>query len=219
MAVSFSPVETREAILQATLDLLRLGLNIGASGNVSVRTQAGFCITPSGIPPDRLTPADMVDVALDGHPLSSGKPSSEWRFHRDLYAAREDVGAVVHAHSPYATSIACLRRDIPPFHYMIAMAGGNTIRCSGYALFGTQELSDTVLDAMRDRKACLMANHGMIATGHSLAGAMALAVEVESLSAQYWRALQIGEPVLLTDEQMAEVHRQFSGYGDPATRA
>lgn len=208
----------RQSLLDATLRLLHLGLNANASGNVSVRTQAGFCITPSGVGPDRMRADDMVDVALDGTPLTAGKPSSEWRFHRDLYVARPDIGAVVHAHSPYATSMACLRKDIPPFHYMIAMAGGNTIRCADYHLFGTQQLSDAVVLAMQDRNACLLANHGMIAAGGTLEAAMALAIEVESLCGQYWRALQVGTPVLLTDAQMADVHRQFTGYGDPALR-
>ncbi len=213
-----SAEHVRQSLLDATLELLRQGLNANASGNVSVRTDAGFCITPSGIGPDRMQPADMVDMALDGTVLTAGKPSSEWRFHRDLYAARPDIGAVVHAHSPYATSMACLRQDIPPFHYMIAMAGGNTIRCAEYHLFGTQQLSDAVVHAMQDRKACLLSNHGMIACGGTLQAALALAVEVESLCAQYWRALQVGTPVLLTEAEMADVHRQFVGYGDPATR-
>jgi L-fuculose-phosphate aldolase len=209
---------TRQSLLDATLELLRLGLNVNASGNVSVRTESGFCITPSGVGPDRLRPEDMVDMSLDGQPQGPGKPSSEWRFHRDLYAARADIGAVVHAHSPYATSMACLRKEIPPFHYMIAMAGGNTIRCARYHLFGTQALTDAVLEAMQERKACLLANHGMIACGGTMQAAMALAIEVESLCAQYWRALQVGTPALLTDAEMADVHRQFAGYGDPAMR-
>lgn len=208
----------RQQVVNATRELIRLGLNVSAAGNVSVRTPAGFCITPSGVGPDHLQAGDLVDVALDGTPLTPGKPSSEWRFHRDLYVARPDVGAVVHAHSPFATSLACLREDIPPFHYMIAMAGGNTIRCAPYALFGTQALSDAVVTAMIGRKACLLANHGMIACGSTLVAAMALAVEVETLCGQYWRARQVGEPVLLTEAEMAEVHVQFSGYGDPATR-
>jgi L-fuculose-phosphate aldolase len=212
------PDSVAQAVCQAVGQLVDLGFNRGASGNISVRTGQGFVVTPSGVPVERLNPQSLVAMSLAGEVLSAGKPSSEWRFHRDLYVNRPDVGAVVHAHSPFATALACLRRDIPPFHYMIAMAGGDTIRCCDYALFGTQALSDAIVLAMQGRKACLMANHGMLATGRSLAAAMALAIEVESLCEQYWRALQIGEPVLLSAEQMQAVHVQFQDYGDPAHR-
>ncbi|OIQ78708.1 L-fuculose phosphate aldolase [mine drainage metagenome] len=141
------------------------------------------------------------------------KPSSEWRFHRDILAARPEVGAVVHTHAVFATTLACLRRDIPPFHYMIAVAGGDTIRCAPYALFGTQALSDAALQGLQGRRACLLANHGMIALGSNLDAAQAMAVEVEGLCEQYIRALQVGEPYLLSVEEMAEVAEQFKGYG------
>jgi len=144
------------------------------------------------------------------------KPSSEWRFHRDIYAAFPEAGAIVHAHSPFAVALACLRRDIPPFHYMVAMAGGSDIRCARYATFGSQALSDAVLEALGDRRACLMANHGLVAWGRSLAGALALAVEVEALCGQYLRCLQVGEPVLLSDAEMAEVIEKFKDYGNKA---
>lgn len=206
------------AVCEAARCLIELGLNRGASGNISVRSDAGFWVTPSGVPVERLAQTGLVQMSLAGQPLTPGRPSSEWRFHRDLYAARPDIGAIVHVHSPFATSLACLHRDIPPFHYMIAMAGGDTIRCADYALFGTQALSDAVLKAMEGRKACLMANHGMLAAGPHLAAALALTIEVESLCEQYWRALQIGEPILLSPEQMRAVHDQFADYGDPAHR-
>lgn len=141
------------------------------------------------------------------------RPSSEWRFHRDIYAAFPQARAVVHAHSPFAVALACLRRDIPSFHYMVAMAGGTDIRCAAYATFGTQALSDAVIAALRDRRACLMANHGLVAWGTTLDRALALAVEVEALCGQYLRCLQAGEPVLLTDSEMAEVLERFKGYG------
>ena len=140
-------------------------------------------------------------------------PSSEWRFHRDIYVARPELNAIVHAHSPFATTLACLARDIPAFHYMIAVAGGKDIRCAPYATFGTQELSDRALVALEGRQACLLANHGMIAVGSSLAKALALAVEVEALAEQYWRALQIGAPNLLSDAEMDIVLKKFQTYG------
>jgi L-fuculose-phosphate aldolase len=160
-------------------------------------------------------PVDIVAMTQDGAALGPRLPSSEWRFHRDIYAARREVGAIVHVHSPFATSIACLGRDIPPFHYMIAVAGGKDIRCAAYATFGTQQLSDRALCALEGRKACLLANHGMIAIGASLTAALALAVEVEALAEQYWRALQIGTPNLLSDVEMEIVLEKFRIYGQP----
>ena len=152
----------------------------------------------------------------DGSPVGRRLPSSEWRFHRDIYAARPEVGAVLHAHSPFATALACLRRDIPPFHYMIARFGGDTVRCSGYATFGTQALSDTALAALDGRLGCLLANHGMIVCGKDLAQAVSLGVELESLCEQFWRASQLGEPVLLSAEEMAEALAKFATYGKQA---
>jgi L-fuculose-phosphate aldolase len=155
---------------------------------------------------------NMNGERLDPH----ARPSSEWRFHRDIYAAFPHAEAVVHAHSPFAVALACLRRDIPPFHYMVAMAGGMDIRCAAYATFGTQALSDAVCIALQDRRACLMANHGLLAWGRSLAGALALANEVEALCGQYLRACQVGEPVLLSTADMQEVLEKFKDYGRPA---
>jgi L-fuculose-phosphate aldolase len=155
----------------------------------------------------------MVAMDFAGNAHGECKPSSEWRFHRDILQARAEAGAVIHAHSMFATTLACLRRDIPPFHYMIAVAGGDSIHCAPYALFGSQALSDSALQALQDRNACLLANHGMIVVGADLDKALALAVEVETLCEQYWRALQIGEPHRLTELEMAEVFEQFKGYG------
>jgi L-fuculose-phosphate aldolase len=193
--------------------LASLGLNRGSAGNVGLRFGQGFLVTPSGVPPDELVAQAMVEMDFSGAVLGDGKPSSEWRFHRDILAARSDMGAVVHTHSRYATTLACLQREVPAFHYMIAAAGGDTIRCSPYALFGTQALSDLALRALEDRKACLLGNHGMIAMGRDLTKAMALAVEVESLCAQYWSALQLGQPQILSHSQMQEVLEKFKGYG------
>ena len=204
----------REALVEAARAMNRLGINRGTSGNASVRGGAGFLVTPSALPYDRMGPGDIVEMTLEGTPVHATRPpSSEWRFHRDLYAAREDIGALIHTHAPFATTLACLDRTIPAFHYMVAKAGGADIRCAGYATFGTQALSDHVVAAMTGRKACLMSHHGMIAGGATLDAALGLAVEVEQLAEMYWRALQLGAPVLLDDAEMARVARQFEGYG------
>ena len=205
--------DRRDELITTARAMQPAGLNKGTSGNVSLRHGDGFYITPTGMPYDKLVADDIPLMALDGSHVGARKPSSEWRFHRDLYAARPEVGAVLHAHSPFAVSLACLRRDIPPFHYMIARFGGDTVRCADYALFGSQALSDAALLAMRDRKACLLANHGLLVAGRDLDEALALAIELEELCEQYWRACQLGAPVLLSATEMAEVLVKFSGYG------
>ena len=192
-----------------------LGINRGASGNVSARWKAGFLITPSGKRYEDIKPADIVFIDAAGKPRGKWAPSSEWRFHHDIYRNRTDVGAVVHTHSSFATTLACLHKDVPAFHYMIAVAGGNSIRCAPYATFGTQKLSNNALKALADRKACLLANHGMIATGASLDKALSLAIEVEALCEQYWRALQIGKPKILSAREMSTVIGKFRSYGTP----
>jgi len=203
----------REQLLAVSRKLCELGLNRGTSGNASVRDGAGFLVTPTGMTVEEMTPHDMVWMSLDGKVQGERQPSSEWRFHRDILQARPETGAVIHTHAMFATTLACLHREIPPFHYMVAVAGGDTIRCAPYALFGSQALSDAALIALQDRRACLLANHGMLATGRDLDQALALTVEVETLCEQYWRALQAGEPHLLTAAQMAEVMEQFKDYG------
>lgn len=200
-------------MLDAARALAQQGLNRGTSGNIGCRLERTFLVTPSGIPADDLRPELMVEMDFDGAVLGGGRPSSEWRIHRDVFAARREVGAVVHTHSRYATTLACLHLEIPPFHYMIAAAGGDTVRCAPYALFGSQQLSDLALQALVDRKACLLGNHGMLALGASLRAALALAVELESLCEQYWSALQLGQPRLLTSSQMQEVMERFKTYG------
>jgi L-fuculose-phosphate aldolase len=201
------------AVAAASKATVTAGLNRGSSGNVSARCRGGFLITPSGLPSAEVRPEQVVAMTLVGEFDSARPPSSEWRIHRDIYVARADVGAVVHVHSPFAVSLACLRRGVPPFHYMVAVAGGSDIRCAGYATFGTQALSDHVLAALDGRRACLMANHGLVATGPTLDKAVALAVEVEALCEQYWRASLMGEPVLLTEAEMEEALEAFKGYG------
>jgi L-fuculose-phosphate aldolase len=203
------------------------GINQGMSGNLSVRIEGGFLVTPSGVAYDAMEPEDIVAMGLDGaetvgrsaagesaaKPTVRGRrPSSEWRLHRDIYASYAGAGAIVHAHAMFATTLSCLDRMIPAFHYMVAMAGGPNIRCASYATFGTQELADAVVAALADRKACLMSHHGMIAFSDTLASALALAVEVETLSAMYWRALQVGEPTVLPEAEMAIVLEKFKTY-------
>ena len=204
----------RESLLKSMQALEELGLNRGTSGNASVRQKNNFLVTPSGIAVKDMTTSQMVEMDMQGAVIRTGKPSSEWRFHRDIYLARPEVNAVIHTHSMFATTLACLQKEIPPFHYMIAIAGGSNIRCSKYQLFGTQALSNAAILALKDRRACLLAKHGMIAIGRDLAQAMEIAFEVEGLCEQYWRALQIGTPENLTLDEMDEVFEQFKGYGN-----
>jgi L-fuculose-phosphate aldolase len=213
MGMTMTEAELRSRVAAASRATVTEGLNRGTSGNVSARWGEGFLITPSGRPSADLIPGQMVYMAMDGQWQSDLPPSSEWRIHRDLYRARPEVGAVVHVHSPFAVSLACLRRGIPAFNYMVAVAGGKDIRCADYATFGTQALSDHILTAMAGRRACLMANHGLVAVGIDLDQAVALAVEVETLCEQYWRASLLGEPVLLSDAEMDAVLEKFKGYG------
>ena len=209
--------ELRRQLIETARRMAPAGMNRGAAGNLSVRTREngedGYLITPSGMDYDVLVPEDIVFMRLDGTPGGRRKPSSEWRFHHDVYAGRPEAGAILHAHSPFATSLACLRRDIPPFHYMIARFGGDTIRCAEYATFGTQALSDNALAALRDRCACLLANHGMLVFGRTLEHMFALAVEFEALCEHYWRACQLGQPALLSPEEMQAVLARFATYG------
>lgn len=204
----------REAVCEAMLRLELTGLNTGTAGNLSVRVDDGFLVTPSGVPPRALSPGRVVRLDHDGRAAAPGaRPSSEWRIHRDLYAARPDTAAIVHTHSPYATALACAHRPIPAFHYMVAVAGGDSVRCAPYATFGTQALSDAALAALDGRRACLLANHGQLALGTTLEAAVALAVEVESLARQYALTLAIGEPVLLDETEMKRVIEKFADYG------
>jgi len=204
------------AVLATARAMNGSGINRGAAGNVSARCpgeDGGFLITPTGMAYDECTPEDIAKVDADGTASGRRKPSSEWRFHRDIYAARPEAGAVIHCHSPFATALACQSVDIPPFHYMIARFGGSTVRCAAYATFGTQELSDAVVAALQDRRACLMAHHGMVVFGSDLKETLALAIELESLCEQYWRVLQLGKPRLLPAKEMARVLEKFRDYG------
>jgi L-fuculose-phosphate aldolase len=209
---------TRKALLAAAQALHAAGLNRGTAGNLSCRhhvaEQEGFLITPSGMDYTGLPPEDLPWVDLrDGKATGRLTPSSEWRLHYDLYLDRPGVGAILHAHSPFAVSLATRRLEIPPFHYMIARFGGDTVRCASYALFGTQALSDAALAALEDRSACLLANHGMLVHGRTLQEARLRALELEALCEQYWRSLLIGGPILLSPEEMTAVQRRFRDYG------
>jgi L-fuculose-phosphate aldolase len=203
----------RQSIVDACRQMNALGINQGTSGNISLRWQAGLLITPSGLPYEVMQPADIVPMRLDGSHEPRLRPSSEWRFHCDIMLARADVGAIVHTHPIYATAFAMCRQEIPAVHYMIAAAGGPTIRCGGYASYGTAELSAIALTALEGRNACLLANHGMIAAGPDLDKAMWLAVEVETLCKQYAAALQIGTPHILPDDEIARTVEKFRTYG------
>lgn len=208
----------REQLLAISQQLCDLGLNRGTSGNASVRLsneagQTGFLITPSGIAVDKMCPDDMVWMDFAGNAAGCHQPSSEWRFHSDILQHKPEANVVIHTHSMFATTLSTFRRDIPAFHYMIALAGGDTIRCAPYALFGSQQLSDNAVLALQDRKACLLANHGMIAIGETLDQALNITQEVETLCEQYLRALQVGEPYILSQQEMLEVLTKFKRYG------
>ncbi|MBZ9813535.1 L-fuculose-phosphate aldolase [Mesorhizobium sp. CA7] len=208
-----SDLEARRAIIDACIEMNALGINQGTSGNISRRHGEGMLISPTSTPYDTLQPEDIVLMGWDGEVDGRLPPSSEWRFHLDIMKARPEVNAVVHAHPTYCTTIAIMGRKIPAIHYMVAVAGGSDIRCAPYATFGTAELSAHAVEALRDRKACLLAQHGMIAVGSSLAQAMWLAVEVETLARQYHGALQIGEPPILSDEEIENVIKRMASYG------
>ena len=204
----------RMRLVAAARRLSASGANPGTSGNLSARIEQGYIITPSALPYDSLHPEDLVFMGYDWtHGGGQRPPSSEWRLHRDLYMKRPEVAAVVHAHSPCATTLACLRRGIPAFHYEVALAGGADIRCGDYATFGTQALSDAALRALEGRRACLLANHGIVSTGASLEQALELAEKVEALARMYWQALQVGEPVLLEEVEMARVAEKYATHG------
>ena len=212
----------REQLVAVARRMNASGLNQGTSGNLSARIPGGLLITPSSLPYERMEPDDLVAIDFNGSPSAQScrRPSSEWRLHADVLAARPELQAVLHCHPIHGTALACHDRGIPPFHYMTAVAGGDDIRCAPYATFGTQELSRFTVEAMVDRKACLLARHGLVSAGESLDQALSIAVEVETLARMYLQALQLGEPPLLTSAQMEAVHAQFRGlhYGQSQGR-
>lgn len=203
----------RAELIEACRAMNGLGINKGTAGNISVRLDDGFLISPTGISYDKLTPEHVVRMTWDADYKDGVRPSSEWRFHRDILRSRDDINAVVHTHSTNATSVSILNKDIPAVHYAIAAAGGPDIRCAPYEIFGSQELADRILVALKGRRACLMAHHGVIAAHVSIAKALTLAVSVEELATHYLNCLPMGEPPVLTDEQIADVVEKFKTYG------
>jgi L-fuculose-phosphate aldolase len=208
--------DLKKKVIRVCRQMNEMGINQGTSGNVSARTDAGFIITASGIPYDVMDVEHIVEMDLDGGYYGKYLPSTEWRMHMDIFKARPEAGAIVHTHSIYATALSTLRKDIPPFHYMIGVTGGSTLRVSDYAEFGTQALSNTMLEALKDRAACLLANHGQIAFGPNLDKALWLAGEIETLCQQYWAASLAGKPIILSDAQMKTVLARFKTYGKQA---
>lgn len=203
----------RQEIIANCLEMNASGFNQGTSGNLSIRCAERLLITPSGIAYEQLQPEDIVSMHMDGSYEHRYAPSSEWRLHRDIYLAKPEVGAVVHAHPTYCTTLAIRGMEIPAVHYMIAASGGNSIRCARYATYGTEALSQAAMEALEGRTACLLANHGMIATGPTMAKAMWLAIEVETLAQQYFNTLLLGGPTILPDDEIARVLEKFKDYG------
>jgi L-fuculose-phosphate aldolase len=212
-AVSGAESEKRQSIIDACRRMNALGINQGTSGNISLRHENGMLITPTSVPYDLMTADQIVFMDMNGAFADHQRPSSEWRFHLDILRSRADVDAVVHAHPTYCTILAIMGLEIPPVHYMIAVAGGDSIRCAPYATYGTPELSKHAVTALDGRMACLLGHHGMIAIGPSLSKALWLAVEVETLARQYHGCLQIGQPPLLSSDEIERVRLKMAGHG------
>ncbi|MFT5033981.1 MAG: L-fuculose-phosphate aldolase [Bacteroidia bacterium] len=209
----------RAGLSQALAEMARAGLSPGSTGNASVRVEAGMLISPTGLACDAIRPEQLVLVKCDGSvPAGQLRPSSEWHMHLAVYQANADSHAIVHCHSRFATTLASLRKSIPAYHYMIAVGGGNSIPCADYATFGTEALARNIVASLRDRKACLMANHGQIACGKTISDALSLAIQLEDLAAGYYQALALGEPFILSDTEMKEVLEKFQTYGRQISR-
>ena len=206
--------ELRQQLIETALAMNASGVNQGASGNLSVRVENGMLITPSGMDYAVLSADDIVWMDFDGNTEGLRKPSSEWQFHAAIYQQRDEALAILHAHPVNCAALACLGKGIPAFHYMVAVAGGRDIRCADYATFGSRELSENVVAALQDRKACLMAHHGLTCFEKDLSTALALAVEIEHLATVYCRILAIGEADVLSDGEMDKVLKKFSSYGN-----
>ena len=209
-------LEKRKEVIEYSIKLNTTNISPLRSGNISVRSiensVEGFLITPSGKKYDTLKEEDIVFVSNDGNHDTNLKPSSEWRFHKDIYLKKADAKAIVHAHSPHATAVSAHSKDIPAFHYMIALAGGDSIKCAKYATFGTQELSDNIIDALENRKACLMSNHGQVAFGENLESAFELAEELENICHQYINTIKLGDPKILSSSEMDVILEKVKNY-------
>lgn len=209
----------REDLISTARRMSELGLTPGMSGNVSVRTPTGLLVTPSGMPYGELVPDDAVELKHDGSMRAGQRtPTTEWQLHRDILGARQDISAIVHTHSLFCTTISCLRREIPAIHYMVVLAGPDAIPCAEYATFGSAELALNAVTALGGGNACLLANHGMVALGETLAKALRLAAEVETLASQYWHAAQLGTPHILDAGELARVRAKIAGYGQARPR-
>jgi L-fuculose-phosphate aldolase len=209
----------REELIGTARRMSELGLTPGTSGNVSVRSQVGFLVTPSGMTYGDLGTADAVEIKLDGSIRpNQRKPSTEWQLHRDIFVARPDVEAIVHTHSMFCTTLSCLRRPIPAIHYMVALAGSDQVPCAEYATFGSPQLAENAVRALNGGLACLLANHGMVAIATSLSAALRLAAEVETLAAQYWHAAQMGAPYVLDAGEIERVRARFETHGQGKRR-
>jgi L-fuculose-phosphate aldolase len=211
--MTLSNQDPRQSLIDASIDAEIQRINVGTTGNMSLRTDAGMFITPSGIPPRELAPDMIVAMNLDGHWSGTVKPSSEWALHSAIYKARPEIMAVVHAHPDHCVALSCARLGLPAFHYMIAGFGGDDVRCSRYATFGSADLADATVEAMQDRTACLLANHGMITAGSTLSEAYGRALKLETLARQYMLCRSFAEPVLLNENELVDVKKRYKTYG------
>lgn len=211
--MTLSSQDPRQSLIDASIDAEIQRINVGTTGNMSVRTDGGMFITPSGIPPRELAPDMIVAMDLDGHWSGNVKPSSEWALHSAIYKARPEIRAVVHAHPDHCVALSCARLGLPAFHYMIAGFGGDDVRCSRYATFGSADLADATVEAMEGRTACLLANHGMVTAGSGLQEAYGRALKLETLARQYMLCRSFAEPVLLNDNELVDVKQRYKTYG------
>lgn len=203
----------RQSLVDGSLSAEELRLNAGTSGNISVRCEGGMLITPTGIAPKLLRTSSIVMMDLDGNWSGDIVPSTEWALHAAIYKARPEVEAIVHAHPDYCVALSCMRQSLPPFHYMIASFGGDDVRCSRHETFGSMELADATVEALEGRNVCLLANHGMVAVGKSVTEALSRTQKLENLARQYTLCRSVGEPVLLTDEELVSVKARYKTYG------
>lgn len=211
--MNMSSQDLRQSLIDASLDADIERINVGTTGNMSIRIDSGMLITPSGIPSRKLEPDTIVAMDLDGQWSGNVKPSSEWALHAAIYKARPEVQAVVHAHPDHCVALSCARIGLPAFHYMIAGFGGDDVRCSRYATFGSPELADVTVEALENRTACLLANHGMVTVGSTLAEAYGRALKLETLARQYMLCRSFAEPVLLNDKELVDVKQRYKTYG------
>jgi len=209
-----TPPDARRAVASVYREIARLGLNVGSSGNVSARTRTGMVITPSGCSADTIDATGIVEMTLDGIVSGDTRPSSEWSMHAGIYHACEAAGFIIHTHADACTALACLHEGLPPFHYMLLQFGGPDVRCAPYATFGTSALAELAVAAIRDRNACLLANHGMVVHGGTPEQALGRALALETLCRQYLLARSAGTPRLLSEQEIEAARERFRTYGN-----